>query len=106
MKMLVLLQIAQSMILMPMPGMFIMKEVPGMFYNACQMTAHHYGAEYIIVDLSPSSAIFNRFAVMSSHGLIIPMHADVSVSFSHSLQSALFDSEGHARNAVWMLLFD
>lgn len=65
---------------MSIPGMDLMREVPGMFYHACQMTAHHYGATYVIVDLSPSSAVFNRFAVLSSHGLVIPMCVDAAVS--------------------------
>ncbi|KAK9818561.1 hypothetical protein WJX74_009529 [Apatococcus lobatus] len=63
---------------MAIPGMDVMREVPGMFHHACQMTAHHYGARYVIVDLSPSSAVFNRFAVLSSHGLIIPMCVDAA----------------------------
>lgn len=65
---------------MAVPGMDVTREVPGMFYHACQMTAHHYGAHFVIVDLSPSSAIFNRFAVLSSHGLVIPMCVDAAVS--------------------------
>lgn len=60
--------------------MGVLKNVPGMFYHACQMTAHHYGAKLVVVDLAPSSAMFNRFAVLSSHGLIIPICVDAAVS--------------------------
>jgi hypothetical protein len=67
------------MVIMMLPNQDIQKSVPGLFYNLMKMTAYKYNVNNIIVDMSPSQSVFNRYILLSSHGFVIPTCIDIQV---------------------------
>ena len=51
----------------------------GLFYHLLRLTAYLYNVEYVVVDMSPSSSMFNRAILMSSDGFFMPSGVDPKV---------------------------
>eukprot|EP00891_Asterochloris_glomerata_P003913 jgi/Astpho2/3913/Aster-01098 len=68
--------IAQAVALMSLPSGAMHANVPGLFYHLLRLTAYLYNIEYVVVDMSPSSSMFNRAIFMSSNGFFMPSGVD------------------------------
>ena len=60
------------------------KDNPGAFTHVVRATAWYYDAEYVIVDLAPSSGVLNMLVVLSSDALVMPVSPGI---FSLKTQS-------------------
>lgn len=54
-----------------------LKNLPGSFRYLFNQTAERYGADYVIVDLSPGLGAVNQNIVMTSDYFIVPMSPDI-----------------------------
>ena len=52
----------------------------GLFYHLMQKTAYLYNVQYVIVDMSPGSSMFNQAIFMSSNGFFMPSAIESKVS--------------------------
>jgi cellulose biosynthesis protein BcsQ len=54
-----------------------LKNLPGSFHHLFKITAEHYGADYILVDLSPGLGSINQNLVATSDYFVVPASPDV-----------------------------
>eukprot|EP00891_Asterochloris_glomerata_P001625 jgi/Astpho2/1625/fgenesh1_pg.00029_%23_1_t len=90
--------ISQAVALMGIPMNALSANVPGLFYHLMQKTAYLYNVQYVIVDMSPGSSMFNQAIFMSSNGFFMP-------SAIESKCREAFDRFGTRLLRNWWMLF-